>query len=353
MFSQEQNSLPDWEDPQILSRQREPAHVTLAPYADGESALAGERGASPFFKLLNGRWHFQYAPSPLDVPEGFYAPAYGVDEWDTLPVPGNWQMHGYGVPNYTNVAYPYPADPPRVPKENPVGCYRRTFSLPERWAERQIFLTFEGVNSVFYVWVNGEMAGYSQGAHLPAEFNITAYLHPGENVLAVQVFQWSDGAYLEDQDMWRLNGIFRDVYLTATPAVHLRDASVRTRFDAEYRDAVLHLRTAIKNYAAEPGGASRVVAQLLDDRGALVGEQTIVETLWLHAGEEVTRENELPVSAPRHWSAEEPNLYTLLLTVYGTDGSVSEVERFAVGFRQVEVCEGRLLINGVSILLQG
>ncbi|MHB9022904.1 MAG: beta-galactosidase, LacZ type [Armatimonadota bacterium] len=353
MRSQEQTSLPDWEDPQLLSRRREPAHATLIPYADGESALAGERGASPFFKLLNGRWQFHYSPSPEDVPEGFFAPAYAVDGWDTLPVPGCWQMHGYGVPIYSNAPYPFPADPPRVPKENPVGCYRRTFNLPDNWEGRQIFLNFEGVDSAFYVWVNGEMAGYSQGAHLPSEFNITALLRPGENVLAVQVFQWSDGAYLEDQDMWRMNGIFRDVYLTATPAVHLRDACTRTRFDADYRDAVLHLRTAITNYSTEPGGASRAVAQLLDDRGVLVAEQTIVDTLWLHAGEEITREIEMPIAAPRHWSAEEPYLYTLLISLYGPDGAVTEVERFAVGFRQVEVREGRLLLNGVSILLQG
>jgi beta-galactosidase/beta-glucuronidase len=202
------SEVNDWENTRVLQRNRQPARSAFIPYSDEESAITGERGLSSRFRLLNGDWMFYYAPTPKELPEGFEGEEYEDWNWDTLPVPSNWQMHGYGRPLYTNVAYPFPVDPPNVPYENPVGLYRRHFQVPEGWKDQQIFLMFEGVDSAFYVWVNGQMVGYSQGAHLPAEFDITPYLHGGQNLLAVQVFQYSDGSYLEDQDMWRLSGIF-------------------------------------------------------------------------------------------------------------------------------------------------
>ncbi len=342
----------DWENPQLLSRRREPARAALVPYADAESALTGERGASPFFKLLNGAWSFYYAPSPMLLPTGFTAEDYDAGQWDTLPVPSNWQMHGYGTPNYTNVAYPYPVDPPHVPQENPVGLYRRTFRLPSSWDGTQVMLVFEGVDSAFYVWVNGQQVGYSQGAHLPSEFNITSYLHAGENTLAVQVFQWSDGSYLEDQDMWRLSGIFRDVYLLAVPEVHLRDARVRTRLDAAYTDAVLEIQATVTSYGAAAAGL-HVLARLLDAEDRVVGEAPVGEAIRVDAGGEAIVATEIPVAAPRKWSAEEPYLYTLLLSLLAPDGMVTAVQRINVGFRTVEVRDQQLLINGVPVKLQG
>ena len=208
---------PDWQNPLVLQRNRQPAHASLLPYLDEASALTGERGATPFFSLLNGAWQFLYLNAPHLAPPGFEAAGFDDSEWDSIPVPSNWQMQGYGSPNYTNVNYPYPVDPPYVPDDNPTGLYRRKFHVPDTWAGRQVVLTFEGVDSAYYVWVNGQMAGYSQVPHLPAEFDITPFLQPGENQVAVEVFQWSDGSYLEDQDMWRLSGIFRDVYLVAYP----------------------------------------------------------------------------------------------------------------------------------------
>ncbi len=343
----------DWEDLTVLQRNREPAHATLLPYADAAAALTGERGASPFFKLLNGHWQFCYVTTPADAPEGFATEAFDAAGWDSISVPGNWQMAGYGKPNYTNVRYPYPVDPPRVPQDNPCGLYRRTFALPAGWAGREVFLEFEGVNSAFYVWVNGQMVGYSQGAHLPAEFRITPYVRPGENLLAVQVFQWSDGAYLEDQDMWRLNGIFRDVYLFATPPVHVRDVRVRTDLDETYTDATLNIRLALRNYAAAPAAGYRVTAQLLDAAGAVVLAQEIAAPAGLDAGAEVTLEATFPVKAPAKWSAEEPNLYGLLITLYGPDAAIAEVQRVNVGFRKVEIKKGVFYFNGVAIKLQG
>ncbi len=343
----------DWEDQNILQRNREPAHATLLPYADAAAALTGERGASPFFKLLNGSWQFCYVTTPADAPPGFEAEGFDASGWDSIPVPGNWQMLGYGKPNYTNVRYPYPVDPPRVPQDNPCGLYRRTFVLPENWGGREVFLEFEGVNSALYVWVNGQMVGYSQGAHVPAEFRLTPYVRPGENLLVVQVFQWSDGAYLEDQDMWRLNGIFRDVYLFATPAVHVRDVRVRTDLDESYTDATLNLWLALHNYAAAAASGHRVTVQLLDPAGGVVLAQEIAAPDSLDAGQEITLEATFTVRAPAKWSAEEPNLYPLLITVTGPDAAIAEVQRVNVGFRKVEIKRGVFYLNGVPIKLQG
>ncbi len=343
----------DWENQQLLEHKRQPAHATLLPYADLETALTGERGASPYFRLLNGEWRFLYVPSPVDLPEGFEADVYDTAEWDSIPVPSNWQMLGYGRNNYTNVAYPYPVDPPYIPQENPNGLYRRSFDLPVDWEGRRVFLNFDGVDSAFYVWVNGQKVGYSQGSHLPSEFDLTAFIRPGENSLAVQVFQWSDGSYLEDQDMWRMSGIFRDVSLFSTPGVHLRDVYFRTSFDTAVQDALLNLDVKVINYTHVPVVANSVVARLYDDQNQMVVEQKVFERLALGTGEESTQSIEIPVKAPRKWSAEEPNLYTLVLFFYGPKNVLQEVERFSVGFRQIETHNGQVFLNGVPIRLKG
>jgi len=272
--------LPDWNNPQVTSRNREPAHATLVPYADAATALAGDREASPFFKLLNGDWHFAWSPTPAAAPAGFYREDFDAGDWDTIPVPGNWQMQGYGKPIYVNWGYPFPQDgkprtlPPiardrpllPIPEDdNPTGCYRRTFTVPADWADRQVFLLFEGVESAFHLWVNGQGVGYSQDSRLPAEFDVTPYVRPGENLLAVRVYRYSDGSYLEDQDFWRLSGIYRDVVLTATPRVHVRDFCVRTELDGEYRDAVLRVTARVRNYGGRDARDYAVEIALYED----------------------------------------------------------------------------------------
>ncbi len=336
-----QNSLlpRDWENPQLLSVNRQPAHATSIPYADDATAFAGVSGASPFFRLLNGNWKFSCLPSPEAVPTGFEATEYDASDWDTLPVPSNWQMHGYGRPQYCNVQYPYPVDPPYVPNDNPVGLYRREFTLPAAWAGKHVFLNFDGVDSAFTVWLNGEKIGYSQVSHLPSEFDLTPHLVPGQNVLAVQVFQWSDGSYLEDQDAWRLSGIFRDVSLVARPDVYLRDVRLRTIFDAGFVDAHLEIAAVVEGPAQHT-----LTARLLDSLGAEVAAATVGAA---------SAPTTLPVAKPFHWSAEEPNLYTLLLTLADSSGAVLTVERFAVGFRQIAIENGRMLVNGTAITLKG
>lgn len=345
--------LPDWENPHVLSHKREAAHTTIIPYPDKASAMSGDRGASPFYKLLNGRWSFKYVTSPGDAPDGFQGKLIDTNDWDTIPVPSNWQMLGYGRPQYTNVAYPYPADPPHVPQDNPVGLYRRNFYIPTEWEGMQVFLVFDGVDSAFYVWINGLWVGYSQGAHLPSEFNITPFIRPGNNILAVQVFQWSDGSYLEDQDMWRLSGIFRDVYLIATPGIHIRDVSIQTQLDTGYTHAVLGLKILLKNYTDQLAHGHAVSACLLDSEGYQIYEGQVGSTSDLEADQETVLEAQMPVQNVRLWSAEEPNLFNLLLELKKPDGSILEVQRYRVGFRQVEVKEGCFILNGIPIKLQG
>jgi len=351
-------SAHDWENPRLLHRRREPAHATLLPYADEASALRGERGASPYYQLLSGVWSFCYAESPHDVPEDFQRESFDAGGWDAIPVPSNWQMHGYGRPNYTNVTYPFPVDPPRVPQENPVGCYRRSFVLPEDWDGHPIFLNFDGVNSAFYVWINGQLAGYSQGAHLPSEFNITSYARPGKNLLAVQVYQWSDGSYLEDQDFWRLSGIFRDVYLFAAPNVHLRDVFARADLSGNYADGVLKTQAVLKNYGDQPAYGYTVNARLINSAGETAVQYTLTSQARLEAGQEAQLEAEVSIKNPGKWTAETPNLYTLLLTLEKTTAAsnspeVLEVLSIPVGFRRVEVKDQRLLVNGQAVKLKG
>ncbi len=345
----------DWENPRVVGRNKEPAHVTLVPFADAATARTGERSQSPFFRLLNGAWQFAFAACPAEAAQDFFCPEYDAGDWQSISVPGNWQLQGYDQPRYMADNYGFDASRmPRVPENNPVGSYRTAFSLPPDWAGKQVFINFDGVDSAFYLWVNGQMVGYSQDSRLPAEFNLTAYLHPGENLLAVRVYRWSDGSYLEDQDMWFLSGIFRDVTLFATPAVHLRDFWVQTELDADYRDALLKLRLHLKNYGDSAVKGCQLEAVLLDhgSQVQLPGWPAAVAAD-VPPGAETILELERPVHNPSKWSDEHPNLYTLMLTLKDAQGRILEVERSRVGFRQVEIKDGKILVNGVAVLFKG
>ena len=203
----------EWESPRLVGRHRLAARATFIPFDSETDAMAGERGQSSRFQILNGRWRFYYAQAPCAAPLNFTEADFDDSRWDNITVPGHWQLQGYGHPRYTNVNYPFPVDPPRVLSENQTGLYRREFDVPDGWTGRQIILHFAGVDSMFTIWVNGREVGMSKGSRLPAEFDITPAVRAGRNVLAVRVLQWSDGSYIEDQDMWWLSGIFRDVYL--------------------------------------------------------------------------------------------------------------------------------------------
>ena len=360
----------DWENPQVVGRNKEPGHVPLVPYPDEQAALDGDRSASSYFESLNGDWQFNWSPNPASAPGSFYEEEFDAGAWARVTVPGNWQLQGYGVPIYTNVQYPFPIDDlPGVPEEdNPVGSYRRRFAIPGSWEDRQVFMCFEGVDSAFYLWVNGEMVGYSQGSRLPAEFNVTPYVRTGDNTLAVRVFRWSDGSYLEDQDHWRLSGIYRDVYLVSVPSVHVRDVWVRTELDEDYRDAVLRVQAVVRNYGSHDaaghvvevklldGGVNRRISESVDQQVYQSKNRQVCELargFAVGAGDEIALELEQVVSDPIKWSAECPHLYKLLVTLRSPDGTVLEVQNCRVGFRQVELGDGRMLVNGVPVLIKG
>ncbi len=346
----------DWENPQMIGRNKEPGHCTLVPYADTRSAAKGTREASPFHKSLNGKWKFHWVSKPADRPRDFYKPDYDVSGWKTLPVPSNWQLHGHGRPIYLNVRYPFKPNPPHIPHDyNPVGSYRTEFDVPARWKGRQVFLHFAGVKSAFYLWINGKKVGYSQGSMTPAEFNVTKVLRKGKNILAAEVYRWSDGSYLECQDMWRLSGIFRDVSLFSTPTVHLRDFFVRGDLDEAYRDAVLAVTALVRNYGQKAAAAHSVEVTLLDAKGKPVGAGPLMSGKLdrITGGSDGTIEMKAKITNPAKWSAETPHLYTATLTLKDAAGKVVEVERCNVGFRKVELKDGQLLVNGRAITLKG
>lgn len=349
--------LPDWENPRVFSVNKEPAHCTLMPYPDTDTALLGTRAASPFHKSLNGKWKFHWVLKPADRPKDFYKPGYDVSQWGEIPVPSNWQLHGHGIPIYVNVKYPFViTDPPHIPHDNnPVGSYRTEFEIPNNWKDRQVFLHFDGVKSAFYLWLNGKKVGYSQGSMTPAEFNITKYLRKGKNILAAEVYRWCDGSYLEDQDTWRLSGIYRDVYLFSTPKVHIRDFFVRCDLDEQYRDAVLKVTAKIHNYAKKSAREHTVEVTLLDADGNPVGAELLtsgkVENIAADADAVIEMQEE--IFNPLKWTAETPNLYTVMLILKDPSGKVIEVERCTFGFRKVELKLGQVLINGKAILFKG
>lgn len=347
---------PHWLDPQVTGINNEPMHATLMPFRDSVLALQGAREGSPYFHSLNGQWRFSWVAKPADRPIDFYRPSYDVSSWKEITVPGNWQLQGYDIPIYVNIQYPFPKDPPRIPADfNPVGSYRRTFTIPQGWDGRQTFLHFDGVESAFYVWLNGTLVGFGKESRTPVEFNITNLLRPGENTLAVEVYRWSDGSYLEDQDFWRLSGIYRDVYLFSTPSVHIRDFEVRATLTDNYTKADLVVTPHVRNYGATGMAKPSVEVTLME--GDTVVAQTMAvgkaETAYLSPGAEAITPIKSVVVAPKLWTAETPHLYRVLLTLRDGQGNVLEYEQCRFGFREVVVRNGHLLVNGKPILIKG
>jgi beta-galactosidase len=352
----------DWENPQVVGINKLPGHATSVSFAREEQARAVDISTSDRYKSLNGTWKFMWAPVPEKAPDNFYVRDYKADNWADIQVPGNWELQGWGTAIYTNIIYPFvPVDPPLVPKkDNPTGSYRTEFSLPKNWKDMQVTLHFGGVSSAFYCWINGQFVGYSQGSRLPAEFDITPYVQAGNNLLAVKVYRWSDGSYLEDQDHWRLSGIHRDVYVTASPKLQLYDFFARTGFDERYENAELRINTTFKNFGEESGEGWTIEGQLYDESGKAVLDKPmtrdvreIANAKWPPRGRRPFADLSTTVKAPAKWSAEFPNLYTLTLTLKNETGETVEARSTRIGFRTVEIKDKQIHINGTPILLYG
>ena len=352
------------ENEQVLGISKEPYHATLMPYKDRSEALTANRKASTWARSLNGQWKFHWVPRPEERPVDFYKPDYDVSAWKEIPVPSNMEVQGYGTPIYTNFTYPFKKDWPRVtsepPKEytaylerDPVGSYRRDFNVPADWNGRRIFLNFDGVDSAFFIWVNGMKVGYSVNSRNPAEFDLTSYVVPGQkNVLAVEVYRYSAGSYMEDQDMWRLSGIFRNVTLWSAPEEHVRDFSLTTDLDPSYRDGLLRVSAKIRNYSTVAEPAGRLQVELVTREGITTIGQASVDVPALAAGEEREVSASIAVRDPAKWTAETPNLYTAVLSLT-SNGRPSEFLSARIGFRKIEIKNAVFTINGVPVKLKG
>jgi beta-galactosidase len=337
----------------ITSVNTEKPHCAMLPYADTISALKDNPHESPYYISLNGMWKFKWVSNPSQRPSGFYKKGYNTAKWDKIEVPSDWQMKGYDYPIYVNIRYPWNEQYPQVPMNyNPVGSYRRTFSIPKEWKNREIILHFGGVNSAFYVWVNGHYAGYSEDSKTPAEFDITAMVKPGKNLIAVQVFRWCDGSYLEDQDFFRLSGIERDVFLYAVPKIHVRDFFIKAGLDSAYQHGIFKIDFNVVNYDTLKSLTCETVIELLDSSRKNVIKASQRE-ITLSPGEEKTFSYSAIVENPLKWTAETPNLYQTLIKVYSTDKQLLEVLSAQTGFRTVEIKNGLLLVNGRKITLKG
>lgn len=366
----------DWEDQNVLQIGREPARAYFMPYGE----KAGDRQLS-----LDGLWKFHWTKTPDEQPEGFFRTDFDDASWPLFPVPGNWEVpptgySRYGTPIYSSSGYTFKIDPPRVmgePKKNytayeernPTGVYRRQFALPAQWQGQEVYLRFGAVSSAFYVWVNGKRAGYSQGSMEPAEFRVTDYLRPGMNQITLEVLKYSDGSYLEDQDMWRMAGIHRSITLYTTPKIRIRDFGVRTLLDNNYEDALLVIHPELSVTGGERGEGCQLEARLYDEAGKMVLDSVLTQDAvpMLNLDHKAAIMNDRTpqrgypkwgwmsavVKKPKKWSAETPYLYTLRLILIDSKGKTLEQAETKVGFRQIEIRDGMILVNGKQVRMRG
>lgn len=361
----------DWENQYVLQKNRMPARAAFIPYLsqNGDMQMS-----------LNGEWKFNWTKTPDEQPQDFFNTSFDDSGWKTFPVPGDWEMNGYGTPIYSSSGYTFKIDPPFVMKEpkksytayverNPTGCYRRTFSVPAEWKDKEVFVRFGAVSSAFYLYVNGQEVGYSQGSMEPAEFCLTPYLKSGENLIAMKVMKYSDGSYLEDQDMWRIAGIHRGIELYATPKIRIADFGVRTLLDKDYKDAELVIDPKLAVFDSERGTGYRITAMLYDATGKAVTDTA----LWQPAepmlnldkkGKILNQRNpqrgyapygwlKTTIKNPYKWDAEHPYLYTLKLALVDSTGNAVERAETKIGFRSVEIKDGMMLVNGKQVRLRG
>ncbi|TFE28664.1 DUF4981 domain-containing protein [Cohnella luojiensis] len=334
------------------------AHATLITHDSLEEALKGDRKSSKHYLSLNGTWKFSFAENPDKRIKSFYGSEFDYSGWDEIAVPAHWQLQGYDYPQYTNIRYPWidseALKPPFAPtKYNPVGSYIRTFTIPQDWNGKPVFISFQGVESAFYVWLNGELVGYSEDTFTPAEFDLTPYLIEGENRLAVEVYRWCDASWLEDQDFWRMSGIFRDVYLFTAPDTHIYDFFIHTDLDEQFKDSDLRIDATVVNYYGADAGSMAVVAELYDAQGSQVLRQPLRIAVAAGSNERIEVQGAIAVANPLKWSAELPNLYTLVLRLDNADGQAVQFISCKVGFRKFEIKDGLMRINGERIEFKG
>lgn len=362
-------SKNEWENETIFAVNKEPGHATYVPYPSIESLKTDKNydkpwldNSSSLYQTLNGKWKFNWVKQVSERPEKFYKSNFDDSNWKEITVPSCWEMQGYGTPIYTNFTYPFKNNPPFIQAQegytneietNPVGSYKRNFNIPENWEDKEIFVHFDGVYSGFFIWINGKKVGYSQGANNVSEFNISKYIKTGSNTISVQVFRWTDGSYLEDQDMFRMSGIHKDVYLFATPKVHIRDFLIQSEFlDDNLNKATLSTTFWVKNNENKTINNATIEVQLLKEDGSEVFKDEC-PILGLKKGAESQFNLKTAVQNPELWSAERPYLYTALLILRDNDNKITEVLSTKFGFRKIEIKNNRVYINNEQVFFKG
>ena len=342
------------ENPQVVEINKLPARASFFAYESKKLAKKNSIEDSENYLSLNGLWKFNWTRSPKDRPINFYKEDYNTSNWKDIPVPSNWELEGYGIPIYTNIPYPFSfratPTPPDIPDGyNPVGSYKRTINIPDSWSNKEVSIHLGAVKSAFYIWVNGNKVGYSQGSKLPAEFNLTSYLRKGANSIALEVYRWSDGSYLEDQDFWRFSGIERDVYLYATPRTFVQDYVVGSDLINNFKDGQFSLSVALANTLSK-----KFKGQL---KATLKSKNSVVfysnEMVQIEPNAKTTIKFNSIIDDALAWSAECPNLYFLQLELIGKKGKTLQVMNQHVGFKNIQVHKAQLLVNGKPILLKG
>lgn len=349
-----------WRSQQVYTLGTEPHANTHYSFPDEASALAGKHTESPYFKSLNGDWKFHWVEHIEDRPLDFYRPSFDDKEWKTIPVPACWERHGYGVPSHRDLGNRIRGAQikiPNLPEYNPTGSYRTTFEVPADWKDRQTILHFDGVGSAFYVWINGKLVGYDEDSFTSSSFNISSYLQEGKNHLAVQAVRWSTGSYLESGDTWTFSGIFRGVYLQSRPNVQIRDFYLSSDLDSLYQDAEFKAKVKVLNNTDKVIQKYRVKIGIYDEAGKLISDPSL-STAGIGwklgvSGTETVLDCSTTIKSPKLWSAEHPNLYTVVLTLLSPDSTVVESTQSSFGFREIEIKNLQVCVNGQPILIKG
>ncbi|WP_316765393.1 glycoside hydrolase family 2 TIM barrel-domain containing protein [Pedobacter frigiditerrae] len=366
--TQAQQLPVELQTPEVVSVNRMPMRASAFAYEDADLAAKRNKEKSEYFISLNGTWKFNWVKDPRKRPLDFYKTDFNDASWDNFKVPANWEVNGYGLPIYVNQPYEFAGrkntgnrmNPPfDIPEDNnPVGSYRKKINIPENWKNRQVFISLGAVKSAFYIWVNGKKVGYSEDSKLAAEFDITKYVKPGENTIALQVYRWSDGSYLECQDMWRISGIERDVYLYSTPKLDIRDFKAVGTLDPTYTNGLLNVDVTIENYKIDQRtNHSRpdsfyVALNLVDAKGnSIWKDATGLQKVLGNYKSNLSFKTQ--ISNVKNWSAEVPYLYTLYITLKDKNENVIEVIPQRIGFRSVEIKGSDLLVNGKRVFLKG
>lgn len=350
---------PEYQTPSINGRYRLRPRSTAYTFDSAEKAQTFDRTQSGYFQSLNGNWKFAFAEKPADAIAGFESVNFDTSAWKEIAVPSNWEMKGYGRPIYTNSVYPFKVDPPFIGQDdNPVGHYVRSFEVPKTWDGRQVVLHFGGVYSAYYVWVNGSLAGYAEDSCLPSEFDITGLIKSGSNKVAVKAFRWADGSYLEDQDHWRLSGIYREVFLEARPRQGFEDISIRTKRIADSDDWQLQIRPRLRRDAPGNYAGDKLRFTLQTKDGTIISEviadaKKIIKEVWPQREKPPFARIKTDVRSPKLWSAEHPALYTLTCELVSKKGSVKDATAIRVGFREVDLKGNLFRVNGKAVKLIG